>query len=317
MKNNLPITDKEVILNDSSVITSTTDLKGAVTYVNQDFMEISGYSRDELMGKNHNIVRHPDMPPAAFADLWTTLKAGKPWMGLVKNRCKSGDFYWVDAFVTPRIKNGEITGYESTRVKPIKALTDRAEALYKKISAGEKLKLKSLGFLQKQILTATVFQFLVFASLAVTKILSLPIAITAWIAICLSWAGISYYQMRDFQKLLKRSKNVIDNKIMQLAYYGKVDDVSQIRLSIRMLVAKLRTVIKRIEQSTEQLSAHAQESSEIVIASNINITQQNQELETVDVFQRNTRSTCHSSKRIFRNVNRQFRLQRYSLVQTA
>lgn len=101
----------------SSAIVSTTDLKGALTYINQDFLDISGFTSDELIGKNHNIVRHPDMPAAAFEDLWATVKSGKPWMGLVKNRCKNGDYYWVDAFVTPLVKNGEITGYESTRVK--------------------------------------------------------------------------------------------------------------------------------------------------------------------------------------------------------
>jgi aerotaxis receptor len=281
MKNNLPITNNEIILSSSATITSTTDTKGAVTYVNQDFLDISGFSADELMGKNHNIVRHPDMPSAAFADLWTTIKAGKPWMGLVKNRCKSGDYYWVDAFVTPAKKNGEIIGYESTRVKPIKILTDRAETLYKKISAGKKLKLKSLGFMEKQILTGTVLQLFVFASLVGMGLLSLPVAGAAWVGISLSWAGISYYQMRDFKKLLKRSKNIVNNPITQLAYYGKVDDVSQIRLSIRVLAAKLRTVVKRIEQSAELLTYEAQKSAELVIASHVNINQQNQELEMV------------------------------------
>ena len=281
MKKNLPVTHNEVPLNTNSVITSTTDAKGAITYINQDFLDISGFSNEELIGKNHNIVRHPDMPPAAFADLWTTIKAGKTWMGLVKNRCKSGDFYWVDAFVTPVAKNGEITGFESTRVKPIKILTDRAEILYKKISEGKKLKLKSLGFLQKQILTGVVFQLFVFASLAVAGSLSLPVAGIVWLSMSLSWAGVCHYQMKDFKKLLKRSKNVVDNPIMQLAYYGKVDDVSQIRLSIRMLAAKLRTVIKRIEQSAALLSKEAQNSSALVTSSNQNINQQNQELEMV------------------------------------
>jgi aerotaxis receptor len=281
MKKNLPITNTEVTLNDNTVITSTTDTKGAITYVNQDFLNISGFSEDELMGINHNVVRHPDMPPAAFADLWETIKAGKAWMGLVKNRCKNGDFYWVDAFVTPATKNGKIIGYESTRVKPIKALTQRAENLYKKITAGKKLKLKSLGLLQKQIITAAIFQLFVFATLAMTETLSIPVAFVSWLGISLLWSGLSYYQMRDFQKLLKHSKGVVDNKIMQLAYYGKADDISQIRLSIRMLSAKLRTVVKRIEQSAEQLNKEASNSSSIIASTNISINRQKQELEMV------------------------------------
>ena len=93
MKINLPVTQNEVELRDDTLIVSRTDLKGQITYINKDFLDISGFTEDELIGKAHNIVRHPDMPAEAFADFWTTLKAGRPWTGYVKNRCKNGDFY--------------------------------------------------------------------------------------------------------------------------------------------------------------------------------------------------------------------------------
>lgn len=281
MKNNLPVTDKEVPLNENTVITSTTDLKGAVTYVNEDFIEISGFSSEELLGKNHNIVRHPDMPPAAFADLWDTIKQGKPWMGMVKNRCKSGDYYWVDAFVTPVTKNGEITGYESTRVKPLEVLTRRAEALYKKISGGKKLKLRSISFLNQQILSGSALLFLLLLLLALTGALSPVVAAISWLGGSAAWAGIAWYQLRDFQNLLRRSKDVVNNPVMQLAYYGKVNDISQVRLSIRMLLAKIRTVVKRLEQATRQLGDEAQRSADIVSDTNQSISQQQQEIEMV------------------------------------
>lgn len=281
MKKNLPITDNEVTFDAHTTITSTTDLKGALTYVNQDFLDISGFSSEELIGKSHNVVRHPDMPPAAFEDLWTTIKSGKPWMGLVKNRCKNGDYYWVDAFVTPISNDGQVVGYESTRFKSSKFLTERAKALYKKINAGKKLKLKNLSFLHKQILTGSIFQLFISTVLATLGLLSLPVALTAWVGISLIWAGISYYQLRDFQKLLKRSKNIVDNPLMQLAYYGKVNDVNQIRLSIRALATKLSVVVKRILRATEQLSQQAKNGADIVSESNDNINQQRQELEMV------------------------------------
>ena len=265
----------------SMVISSTTDVKGAITYINQDFLTISGFSRDELLGKNHNVVRHPGMPSAAFEDLWSTIQSGQPWMGLVKNRCKNGDFYWVDAFVTPAKKNGEITGYESTRVKPLKILTDRAEGLYKKIKTGKKLRLKSIGFMLQQIFAGVAFQAVLFSVLGGMGILSVPVTVVAFAGFSLAWAGLTYYQMRDFQKLLKRSKGVVNNPIMQLAYYGKVNDVSQIRLSTRMLTSKLRTVVKRIEQSAEELSREAEQSSQTVAVSSISINRQKQELEMV------------------------------------
>ena len=281
MKKNLPVTDNEVALSDDTVITSTTDAKGAITYINQDFLDISGFSEEELMGVNHNIVRHPDMPPAAFANLWDTIKAGKAWMGLVKNRCKSGDFYWVDAFVTPVKKNGEIYSYESTRVKATGALSRRAEKLYKKITAGKKLRLKSLSHLYRQILSGVGLQFVISALLVAFGGVSLITAFASWFVFSAAWAGIAFYQMRDFKKLLKRSKDIVDNNVMQMAYYGKVDDVSQIRLSIRILSAKLRTVVKRIEQSAEKLSEQAESNSALISASNVNINQQKQELEMV------------------------------------
>ncbi len=281
MKKNLPVTDNEITLDSSVVIASTTDLKGTLTYVNHDFLDISGFTADELIGKNHNIIRHPDMPSAAFEDLWVTVETGKSWMGLVKNRCKNGDYYWVDAFVTPLAKNGEISGYESTRVKLSSIRKKSVTTLYKKINAGKKIKLKSLSFLHKQILTGSLFQLFISTFLAVMGLLSFPVAALAWVSISLIWAGISYYQLQDFQKLLNRSKNIVDNPLMQLAYYSKVDDVSQIRLSIRMVKAKLRAVVKRIMRAAEELSEQAQNGADIANASNANISMQKQELEMV------------------------------------
>ncbi len=137
MKVNMPVTDREVTLGDTQTIVSKTNLKGSITTVNRDFVTISGYSEKELIGKNHNIVRHPDMPPAAFQDLWNRMKAGKPWTGLVKNRCKNGDYYWVKANVTPVSKDGRVVEYLSVRTKPSREEIQQAESLYRKITAGK------------------------------------------------------------------------------------------------------------------------------------------------------------------------------------
>jgi methyl-accepting chemotaxis protein len=107
MKINMPVTDREVKVIPGKELVTKTDLKGRITYVNQAFIEISGFSEQELVGQNHNVVRHPDMPSAAFQDLWDTLKLGRPWCKLVKNRCKNGDYYWVKANVTPVYQNGQ------------------------------------------------------------------------------------------------------------------------------------------------------------------------------------------------------------------
>ena len=101
MRTNLPISDIEYPITDETLIVSKTDLKGKLTYFNDQFVQASGFSEQELIGQPHNIIRHPDMPPEAFENLWDTLKAGKPWAGAVKNRRKNGDFYWVLASATP------------------------------------------------------------------------------------------------------------------------------------------------------------------------------------------------------------------------
>src|SRR3989338_401703 len=136
MKLNLPVSGRAVNVGSSVNILSTTDLKGAVSYVNQDFIDISGFSAAELLGKNHNIVRHPDMPPAAFAHMWQTLKAGRSWMGLVKNRCKNGDHYWVSAYATPVQRDGQVVEEQSVRPLPSPAQEAAAEQLYGQLRAG-------------------------------------------------------------------------------------------------------------------------------------------------------------------------------------
>ncbi len=131
MKNNQPITHRNIEFPESLIIVSRTDPKGIITYANDAFVEISGFSQEELIGKNHNLVRHPDMPSWAFADLWQTVQGGRPWRGIVKNRAKNGDHYWVRATVSPIIKDDRITGYLSLRKKPTSAEIVSAEALYK------------------------------------------------------------------------------------------------------------------------------------------------------------------------------------------
>ncbi|MEQ1515476.1 MAG: Tar ligand binding domain-containing protein, partial [Usitatibacteraceae bacterium] len=131
MRLNMPVTQREVELKDGETIVSKTNTKGVITYCNQTFLDISGFSQEEVMGKPHNLVRHPDMPPAAFEDFWNTLKSGRPWSGMVKNRCKNGDHYWVYAEASPVYEDGTVTGYLSVRFKPARSEIDAADTLYR------------------------------------------------------------------------------------------------------------------------------------------------------------------------------------------
>ena len=129
MRNNQPVTNVEIQLDEHSLIVSKTDLKGRITYINRDFLEISGFTEAELIGEPHNLVRHPDMPVEAFHDLWGTLKQNRPWTGYVKNRCKNGDYYWVEANATPIWENGQVTGYMSVRRKAEPAVIQQVDVV--------------------------------------------------------------------------------------------------------------------------------------------------------------------------------------------
>jgi PAS domain S-box-containing protein len=137
MRTNLPVTNTEYPITDETLIVSKTDLKGKLTYFNDQFVAASGFSEQELKGQPHNIIRHPDMPPEAFANLWDTLKAGKPWAGAVKNRRKNGDFYWVLASATPVWEGGHITGYMSIRSKLPADQREEAERVYALLRANK------------------------------------------------------------------------------------------------------------------------------------------------------------------------------------
>jgi aerotaxis receptor len=135
MRTNLPVTTVEYPITDATLIVSRTDPKGKLTHFNDEFVQASGFTEAELIGQPHNIIRHPDMPPEAFENLWDTLKAGKPWVGAVKNRRKNGDFYWVLATASPIRENGQITGFTSIRTKLPADQRAEAEQVYAALRA--------------------------------------------------------------------------------------------------------------------------------------------------------------------------------------
>ena len=148
MKINEPVTQNEIPYPEGKMLVSRTNLKGAITYANKDFIDISGFTEQELIGENHNLVRHPDMPPEAYKDLWDTIQSGNTWVGLVKNRAKNGDFYWVKANVTPITRNGQVIEYMSVRTRPERHEIAEAEKLYQQINQG-KASLDQTGVLHK------------------------------------------------------------------------------------------------------------------------------------------------------------------------
>ncbi len=193
MRVNLPVSNREYPIDDDTLILSTTDTKGRITYVNPTFIEVSGFSEDELIGKAHNIVRHPDMPSEAFADLWKTLQSGKPWTGLVKNRRKNGDYYWVLGNATPLVENGKVIGYLSVRTKPPHQLVEKAEPIYRQIRDGKakNLKIENGAIVRTDFIGKVTALFKMTFGKRVAMLLSLPTLLLAGAAGA-GWWGINH-----------------------------------------------------------------------------------------------------------------------------
>ncbi|MHB1098230.1 MAG: methyl-accepting chemotaxis protein [Burkholderiales bacterium] len=242
MKNNQPVTQREVDYDESDVFVTKTDLRGIVTYANESFCRIAGFGKEELEGKNHNVVRHPDMPPWAFEDLWKTVKAGFPWRGLVKNRCKSGDHYWVKATVVPILRRGEVTGYLSLRKKPSRGEVYSAEELYRehmKTAPKRRISVKrwfrNLKLQHKMQVTIQPF------------LLVLLTAATYFV-----WHMMNANMLRDAEEKAEAvAMQVIDSANM-LMVTGAISDPANRRLMIKKIIEGQHLYSLRLER-TEQV----------------------------------------------------------------
>lgn len=235
-------------------LVSTTDLNGMITYANPEFCKIAGYSLEELMGQHHNIVRHPNMPKAAFKDMWEKLKRGDSWRGMVKNRCKNGDYYWVDAYVTPLLEGGKITGYQSVRAFPSKQQKTDAQKLYDKLNQNKSIvDLHSNISLKRSIvligiLTAIILDWTLVGSAISTSIL----------LACLVLIGFIFSEeLIRIPNHLTKTKAMFDSPSRQV-YLGK-GILSIINYPIELHKARIRTVLGRSHDSGKRLATLADE----------------------------------------------------------
>lgn len=284
MKINHPVTNHEVSYPESYNILSTTDLKGAITYCNADFVEVSGFTLDELEGRNHNIVRHPDMPPAAFEDLWATVKSEKAWMGMVKNRCKDGSFYWVDAYVTPIKENGSVNEYQSVRTKPTRELVARAEATYQQLMKGKLPLALRLPKISTSLKLIAGFTFAVVPPLAVliasNGVSSASTLIAAGISL-ISAITASIVISKRLSENSRIARNVIQNPLMQWIYTESTDDIGESALAMKMQSSALRAVVGRVSDSSLRLNESADALSRTIEETNVRIHEQQVETDQV------------------------------------
>ncbi|WP_425628161.1 methyl-accepting chemotaxis protein [Vibrio neptunius] len=297
-RRNQEIIDEEVEFDDSEELVSTTDLRGVITYANDVFCRVSGFSRAELIGKNHNLVRHPHMPKAAFFDLWDHLKKGQPWRGAVKNRCKDGRHYWVDAFVTPIYQNGKITGYQSVRRQLDKKYKNAAEKLYQRVNQGKPIQPIWLSLFIKYKLPLYILLGLVFVYLSTLSVLFS----TGLLLMPLLWFRCEIFRMETYTKA-QSSKY---DSVSRYVYSGdKPNSVCDFHL--KLLEGKVETIIGRIIDSSSTLEdgssslnkavGHLKESAEQEAGELLQISSAAEQMtQTIDEVAQNTVNSSHKVK---------------------
>lgn len=265
----------ERVFSGTQQLVSITDLNGVITYANNEFCEISGYSLEELVGQNHHIVRHPSMPKAAFADLWSKLKRGDSWRGMVKNRCKNGDFYWVDAYITPVYTNDKVTGYQSVRTLPSNEQKQNAQQLYNTLNNGG-----SITGLDNNVNIRRLF------ALALITITSIGVwsytnSIVPSIVLlgCIALLSLLFLpELFSFPNSVTKTKKLFDSP-SRIIYSGK-GALNILLYPLELYKARIRTILGRSSDSGKKLVSIASElanaSSEIqtgIKEENLHLTQ--------------------------------------------
>lgn len=276
----MPVTGIERVMPDGEQIISTTDLKGRITYVNQVFCEVAGYSEAELLGKAHNIVRHPDVPEAAFENLWQSMKADKPWRGIVKNRCKNGDHYWVDAYVTPLYENGHKVGYQSVRTRPTSEMVRQAQQIYDLANSGKAAKhLKVRSRIQQSWVGAAV---LVLLSMLGLWLLGAGLAVTGFVLLMeLMLLALMLRLCSPLMALIVDARRRVSNPLIQLMYCNSMDEIGEIELAMSMDAARNKTVLGRLEDIAQSIRQVVDVTEDSIQQSNAGIQQQERETDAV------------------------------------
>lgn len=254
---------KEQVFSPSEILLSTTDLNSHIKYANSNFCNIAGYSFDELMGNPHNQVRHPDMPKAAFNDLWSTIQQGDSWMGPVMNSCKNGDYYWVNAFVTPiKDSEGNLFEYQSVRTSLDREVVDRANLIYPKLCQGKKTaatKKKTDKTLWVQVILFALVLLSVTNQFLVGSNLLLSISL---IGVSLFGSVLFYFWRHQYLAVIQEANNIFDNPLMSYLYSGNNDKVGNILLALKMRTAEIRAIVGRVSDDSTTINDVATQSAQ-------------------------------------------------------
>ncbi|WIT09764.1 methyl-accepting chemotaxis protein [Paucibacter sediminis] len=288
MRVNTPVSQREYPFPKGETLVSTTDLQGRILYCNEAFIEVSGYTREELLGQPHNLIRHPDMPSEAFRDMWATIQGGQPWSALVKNRRKNGDYYWVQANVTPLLdERGRPNGYMSVRTEASAAATAAAEQLYAGMRAqaaqgrltqglheGLLVNMTSLGQLRRRLqpgLAGRMRLLMALPALLGFGLASLPLpGAPRWLwglavaALC-AWLGGSYLAglaIAPLRKLVSFANRMAAGDLTQSLSEQRRDEVGQIARALAQLNVNLMSIVRDARVGVTELHHGTQAISE-------------------------------------------------------
>lgn len=281
MRLNLPVTQRDFTFADDMTLMSATDTQGRITYANEAFVQVSGFEREELLGRAHNLVRHPDMPPEAFEDMWATLTAGDSWTALVKNRRKDGDHYWVRANATPVIRDQRLVGFLSVRTRPSEEEIRSAEALYRRFREGNA---KGLAFrkgliirtgwasaltwlprlsLQWRLRLALAAGALVFLLLSLmlgldAKALTLA-GLASGLGLLLSYGLIKQQVTRPLATILSHAKAVASGQAGPQQALARIDEIGMLMRAVNQAGLNLRALMDDIDHRSDVVNRGSSE----------------------------------------------------------
>lgn len=283
MRTNLPVTHNSYSFPPDQTLVSVTDLKGRIVYCNPAFVEVSGFTREELLGQPHNLVRHPDMPEEAFRDMWDTIKSKFPWTGMVKNRRKNGDHYWVKANATPMLDGSEITGYLSVRTSPTTEDIIQAESLYAQMKKQAEMGKSAIVMHRGKVVESGVFAKLngflengamvglswlqvgIGALILIEHALGVPtfamavtLCIAAFATVSASWKMAT----APMESLVLDANYLAAGDLSHVIETGGPGMVGQLQQALNQMSVNLRTVVSDVRSELDQLSVAAREIAE-------------------------------------------------------
>ncbi|MEG3765899.1 PAS domain-containing methyl-accepting chemotaxis protein [Alteromonas sp. 14N.309.X.WAT.G.H12] len=281
MRNNQPVTQVLYPLSPESRLISSTDTRGVILHCNDAFTEASGYSKDELIGKNHNVIRHPDMPSMVFKEMWKTLRAGRIWMGLVKNRRKNGDHYWVSAFVTPVFEKGQIVGYESVRIPATSQEITRAEQCYKRLRNG------AAAIPKSSLVANYLSHYLPFIVVGIPLVVAITLlggGISGGLAalgliVCALW--MKQVSKAEWLDLIALSPGSYSNLLVAQTYFNHIAHRARAKLVLAGELARNRTALERIREGAKDLNSIADSTHEQSEITSRSVMQQNEATQSI------------------------------------